>query len=647
MRLIANATYSCSFFASSKMMPAICDNFRNYLGTVERASGKKAGTSHPTLGRNVHYGMTLMAVALFFWIAIRPAWSHVETDFPNYYTAAAELRRGTHLRDLYDWTSFQRAMNRAGFETQLGAYTPQTPLTMLPFVPLTYFSPLLAKRIWLCLNLVLLLATLSLLSRMTRFRMSRLFLLAFLGLNSWRANFAYGQYYIVILFLLTCALYCQDERAASAGIVAGIVFVLKLYGGPFLFFFLAQRRWRASLSMIAAAMAGLAVAFGIFGWDDLHYYATQILPRSLQSGSINPYDPGNQTITTFLQQFLVPDPELNPSPAVHAPWLLFFLRSAIPLGVLAFVTMGIVMRKTRDRKRDFAWFAIAVILLSTSVGSYTYVLLFLPVVLILDAASPRGRIFIALSFAFLAAPNLKMFAWLFPKVCVLIILFIVVGSHYFKAITPAMATLVAAAVLSISAMIAHRQWQGYRQEPNQQFALVKRERGTLSSLSPAITRFGVFYQAMGKDRYVLHWLRGGDIEELVFDGQALTPVAENPDGPIRFELVSHGRSKCVEFDPRTRETKAMASEAVASTRTREGQRTWSPDGRYVAWVSDATGPKQIWFQQSGEVTAHQVTKGNCNSWTPAWDLDSKSVVFASDCGRAVGLPTLYRAKIAN
>ena len=124
-------------------------------------------------------------------------------------------------------------------------------------------------------------------------------------------------------------------------------------------------------------------------------------------------------------------------------------------------------------------------------------------------------------------------------------------------------------------------------------------------------------------------------------------MAEYPDGPIRFELVSHGRSKFVEFDPRTRETKALASEAVPRTRTREGQRTWSPDGRCAAWVSDATGPKQIWLHQAGELSAYQLTKGNCNSWTPAWDLDSKSVVFASDCGRAVGLPTLYRAKVAN
>ena len=51
------------------------------------------------------------------------------TDFPNYYTAARLVRSGGHLRDFYDWTWFQRQMNVAGFERQLGAYTPQPPLT--------------------------------------------------------------------------------------------------------------------------------------------------------------------------------------------------------------------------------------------------------------------------------------------------------------------------------------------------------------------------------------------------------------------------------------------------------------------------------------------------------------------------------------
>jgi hypothetical protein len=40
-----------------------------------------------------------------------------------------------------------------------------------------------------------------------------------------------------------------------------------------------------------------------------------------------------------------------------------------------------------------------------------------------------------------------------------------------------------------------------------------------------------------------------------------------------------------------------------------------------------------------------LTGGNCNSSSPAWALDSESILFASDCGRAFGLPALYRARL--
>jgi hypothetical protein len=73
------------------------------------------------------------AIAIIFLLIppLRWGWSHVETDWPNYYTAAALLRERAPLRNFYDWTWFQRQMNYAGVEAQLGSYVPQTPVTML------------------------------------------------------------------------------------------------------------------------------------------------------------------------------------------------------------------------------------------------------------------------------------------------------------------------------------------------------------------------------------------------------------------------------------------------------------------------------------------------------------------------------------
>jgi len=40
-----------------------------------------------------------------------------------------------------------------------------------------------------------------------------------------------------------------------------------------------------------------------------------------------------------------------------------------------------------------------------------------------------------------------------------------------------------------------------------------------------------------------------------------------------------------------------------------------------------------------------LTGGTCNNWAPAWELNSRSLIFASDCDRGLGMPALYRADI--
>ena len=90
--------------------------------------------------------LALLMLALFLATSFRKGWTRDETDFPNYYTAAVLVTHHAPLRDYYDWTWFQRQMNLAGIEHQLGAYLPQTPLTMLPIVPLAGFPVQIAKQ---------------------------------------------------------------------------------------------------------------------------------------------------------------------------------------------------------------------------------------------------------------------------------------------------------------------------------------------------------------------------------------------------------------------------------------------------------------------------------------------------------------------
>ncbi len=188
----------------------------------------------------------LLFTAFFLTTTFRMGWTRSTTDFPNYYTAAVLARRGLPLRHYYDWTWFQRQMNFAGFEPQLGGYIPQTPVTMLPLIPLSWLPPQDAKRVWLLLNLCFLVTSLWMLTTMTRFSMAEVAILMFLGYGALHINFLYGQYYIFLLFLLTWAIYCFARGSFfSGGALLGAVFALKLYGGPFILYFAWKRQWRA------------------------------------------------------------------------------------------------------------------------------------------------------------------------------------------------------------------------------------------------------------------------------------------------------------------------------------------------------------------------------------------------------------------
>jgi Tol biopolymer transport system component len=41
----------------------------------------------------------------------------------------------------------------------------------------------------------------------------------------------------------------------------------------------------------------------------------------------------------------------------------------------------------------------------------------------------------------------------------------------------------------------------------------------------------------------------------------------------------------------------------------------------------------------------QLTEGECNSISPAWTPDSKELIYATDCGRGVGLTALARMPV--
>jgi Glycosyltransferase family 87/WD40-like Beta Propeller Repeat len=586
------------------------------------------------------------ALVFFLLTAFHSGWRHEESDFPNYYTAAVLLREGLPLRNYYDWTWFQRQMNYAGLEHTVGGYIPQTPITMLPFIPLAWFVPQTAKRIWLVCNLFFLGGTVWLMARVTRFRVEQIWLLTFAGFGSLYSNFLLGQYYVFLLFLFTLAFYWLDRgKEVASGFISGVGFGLKLYGGPFLLYFAAKRQWRAVAGMIAASICLVAIAVVLFGWADVHYFATQILPRAMDAEVISPYHPNNNAFPVLLRRLLMSEPELNPHPFWDAPEIFFFLRPVLALGLMAFTLLPLATTRAKNPHRDFAWFFVAMILISPNISSYTTILLVLPLVLLLEDATLNVQIFLLICYISLTLPTLTTWMWLFPKVWLLLILFVFVGRDYWRSLAPGLAAAVAICVILLAAFDARRQIASYALEPGRRFERITSAKSPV--FYPAVTRAGIIYQTMGNGPYLLRYLHDDQVQDFYFAGEAFHPTASPPGGSIHFELVANQTSTIMAFNP-SAGIAMPASQSVAAPLSNAEEPIYSvvsPDGKWLAFTSSQTGPNQVWLRNLSTGQAHQLTGGKCNSQSPAWELDSKSLLFTSDCGLGMGLAALYRAPV--
>jgi Tol biopolymer transport system component len=139
----------------------------------------------------------------------------------------------------------------------------------------------------------------------------------------------------------------------------------------------------------------------------------------------------------------------------------------------------------------------------------------------------------------------------------------------------------------------------------------------------------------------LRWLHDNRVEELAFAGEAFRPIATTPTGRINFELVANRTSTTMQFDPNSRKTTPLVAPVTVDT----SKPVVSADGKWAAFVDARDGPEHVWLRNLVNGQEVRLTGGNCNSTAPVWALDSASLLFASDCGRAFGLPALYRARV--
>jgi Glycosyltransferase family 87/WD40-like Beta Propeller Repeat len=71
----------------------------------------------------------------------------------------------------------------------------------------------------------------------------------------------------------------------------------------------------------------------------------------------------------------------------------------------------------------------------------------------------------------------------------------------------------------------------------------------------------------------------------------------------------------------------------------------SPDGKWLVYSQLNHGSWNLRLRDRGTGRTTALTDASCNAVDPSWGSDSHTLLFASDCGRAIGLTALYRRRV--
>jgi Tol biopolymer transport system component len=114
-----------------------------------------------------------------------------------------------------------------------------------------------------------------------------------------------------------------------------------------------------------------------------------------------------------------------------------------------------------------------------------------------------------------------------------------------------------------------------------------------------------------------------------------------PDGELIFSADAGGR-------PGLYETSSNGGQAggVRSLGAEEARYpAVSPDGRWLAYSQLQGGSWNLWLRDLKSGQQQRLTHAECNAMQPAWEADSKTLVYASDCGRAMWFSAICRRRV--
>jgi Glycosyltransferase family 87/WD40-like Beta Propeller Repeat len=679
----------------------------------------------------------VLLVVLLVQMGLRTApkaWNTLSSDFPSYYLTARLTREHYDTTRIYEWIWLQRQKDHRVIDQRIVGMVPSTPFSTVFVYPFALMPALVAKHCWLIFNLGLLLATLVFLRYLTASSWRHVFLVAALS-GPLRANFLLGQYYILLLFLLTlaCWLYL-GQRRFTAGLLVGLAAGLKIFPIIYFLLFIRKRDWRALTGGVAAFLGSFAVSILIFGWELNRIYLSQVLPAAFRGEALGPYNLQAASLSSLLHRLFIYEPQLNPHPAVNIPWMFSIFHPILQMAVVVPAILLTVPEEHNPRRVRLEWAAIllASLAISTAAASYLFTLLILPVALIFGVLREEGKhlwaavlLLLYVAAGFLGGKSDGGEGWAalaaVPRLHALILLvvfsyLVLLRLNQYKELKrdQVLWTFALLAVMILSVVTNLRHQQGLYADYKWRIA----ERAeVLMASHPAVQADAIPFIALLSDGYHSALAHGDNIgfSDASDEDQLATTAANDErwveqagkESTIRSTLagrsdIQNAESPIASSDGRwlafLREDHGRASIWVRALDQRdssdrlvtppefnvlemsflpEGTLVFaanfaghpslfitnqggsiksldigvarypsvSPDGHWLAYSQLQRGSWNLWLRNLTDGKTDRLTYAECNDTEPVWSEDSRTLFYASDCGRGLWLSALCRRRV--
>jgi hypothetical protein len=701
---------------------------------AKRARGQQFATSAGGRAVIVEWILSALMVVYFGSHTLPAAWKTLNTDFSNYYLTARLAREKNDTSRIYEWIWLQRQKDHRDVDQRIVSFVPITPFSTLAVWPFTSLPPLAAKHGWLLSNIVMMAAIVALLRSLTELPLRRIVLVTALSVPL-NKNVLYGQYYILLLLVLTLACWCYVRQSRFlSGLLIGLGFGLKLFPILYFAYFLRKKDFKAFAGGLIGAAGTVIASIAVFGWQANRVLVNQVLPWALRGEGMDPYNLSSASMSTLLHRLFVYEPQWNPNPSIHAAWMVAVL---LPLAQTLLFAPALLLAEPicfSPRRLCLEWSAVLLgsLVISTLPAGYHFTLLILPVCLMWNPVEERGGLAsiaaLLLLYVAIGYPGWKSLGAASPWALVSMsrlyfVVLLCLGAYWLLASQNRdgkdnrdtwswAGAFVLLILLNIASGLRHQkglyadyQWRlptpanilqangpvtqndtilFTAMVPAGYHTAIEKDDGInfdiigIDQLAVAATSSERWTEETGRESTIVSnvpsrevirhaespvtspdgrwlaylreehgrngiWLRA--LDQPRSRDMGLTPAEFDvlemsflPNGPLIFSAESNEKRPRLFLVDQTGAISSLGSEEARYPAV-------SRDGHWLAFSRLESGNWHLWLRDLRDGRTSRLTHADCNNVEPTWASDSNTLVYASDCGRALWFTALCRRPI--